>query len=288
MKSLFILLFSTLTLFSSTAFINSNELKAQLNDPNIIILDTTNKETFDKGHIPNAKMVNVANFRHQVGKYQLMNSPIEIEKELRSLGINNDSKVVIYGHNIGKELLKASYTALVLLTNGLKDVSILNGGFPEWVSEYEFDDLVSKTTSCSTVGNFIAKRNENILVDLEYVKSRVGIIPMIEARPLKFFNGSQKSPGVSRLGHIKGAKSSYWREKFDSEYKLKSDKALNSLYLTQNGLNADKEVITYCTGGLEASMNWYVLTQYLHFQDVKIYDASMRQWGNLKNTPMEK
>lgn len=288
MKSLSILLFFTLSLFSSTAFISPNELKAQLNDPNLIILDTTNKKTFDQGHIVNAQMINVANLRHPVKDYQLMNSSKKIEKKLRSLGINNDSKVVIYGHNKGKELLKASYTALVLLTNGLKDVSILNGGFSEWVNAYEDDDLISEISTTPKEGNFSAKRQKNILVKLKYVKAKLGITPMIEARPLKFFNGSTKSRGVQRLGHIKGAKSSYWREKFDSKYKLKSDKALNTLFITQNGLNKNEEVITYCTGGLEASMNWYILTQHLRFKDVKIYDASLRQWGNLENTPMEK
>lgn len=288
MKSLFILLLLTLSLFSSTAFISPSQLKEHLNDTNLVILDTTDKVTFDKGHIPNAKMVNVGHFRHHIQKHLLMNSPKEIQKELRLLGINNDSQVVIYGHNKGKELLKASYTALVLLTNGLKDVTILDGGFPAWVKEYEVYDLISETTTASNEGNFVAKRDKNVLVDLEYVKSKIGTTAMIEARPLKFFNGSQKSPGVKRLGHIKGAKSSYWRDKFDSAYKLKSDDMLTALYIKENGLHSDKEVITYCTGGLEASMNWYILAQYLHFKDVKIYDESMKQWGNLENTPMEK
>jgi thiosulfate/3-mercaptopyruvate sulfurtransferase len=45
-------------------------------------------------------------------------------------------------------------------------------------------------------------------------------------------------------------------------------------------------MMAYCTAGLEASMNWYVLTQVLNFKDVKFYDASMKEWGNRDDTPM--
>jgi len=139
-----------------------------------------------------------------------------------------------------------------------------------------------------TSGNFIAKFNPNILVDMEYVKAHLGKTPMIEARPLKYFNGSEQSKGVKRVGHITGAQSSFWLDKFNADETLKSDKELEKIFYTDHKLDKNKEVIAYCTGGLEASMNWYILNNYLKFKDVKIYDASMKQWGNLDDTPMQK
>ena len=114
--------------------------------------------------------------------------------------------------------------------------------------------------------------------------------PMLEARPKVYFTGEKKSNGVKRLGHIPGAQSSFWREKLELDETIKSDKKLDKIFFEQHKLDRSKkqEVIAYCTGGLEASMNWYILKQHMHFKDVKIYDASMKQWGNLDSTPMEK
>jgi len=287
MKLLIAIILSSIYLFSADAFIQPSDLKNNILANNkLVILDTTDSKTFEKGHIVNAIQVEVSDFRHQEDTYQLMNSPKEIQAIARSLGIDNDSLVVIYGHNKGKELLMSSYIALALVTNGFNNVSILNGGYDDWAFEYE--DMVSTETVTPKKGNFVASFNPNILVDKDYVLKRIGTTPMIEARPLQYFNGSAQSQGVKRLGHIPSAHSSFWKDKFNSDETIKSDEQLNAIYLDDNGLNKEKEVIAYCTGGLEASMNWYILHQHLSFKDVKVYDASMREWGNLDDTPMEK
>ncbi len=282
MKLLLTLLFSSAFLFASSAFITPDELRHAMNKEKIILLDTTDTATYNKGHIPTALHVDINDFRHKEKQYQLMNSPQQIQKVARSLGINQDSKVVLYGHNKPKELLKASYIAMALIANGLKNVAILDGGYPEWLFHYE--GFTSTESLPVKKGNFRAKFNPNILVDLAYVKNHIGKVPMIEARPLRFYNAQAQSKGVRRLGHIKGATSSAWADKLDNDYCIKPKKELQSIYK----LDPKKEVITYCTGGLEASMNWYILSQHLHFKDVKLYDASMREWGNRDDTPMEK
>jgi len=282
MKLIALLLFLHSLLFSMPAFITPQELREAMTKEKIILLDTTDAQTFAQGHIPTAQRVSIKDFRHQEGAYQLMNSPQKIEKIAQSLGINNNSRVVLYGHNKPKELLKASYIAMALITNGLKEVSILDGGYPEWL--FHYDGFISKESRKPKAGHFSAKYNPNTLVDLEYVKKHIGKVPMIEARPLRFYNAEAQSKGVRRLGHIKGATSSAWADKLDNDYCIKPKEELQSIYK----LDPKKEVITYCTGGLEASMNWYILSQHLHFKDVKLYDASMREWGNRDDTPMEK
>jgi len=286
MKILLSLILSSLYLVASTAFITPQELKNKINSKNLVLIDTTDLETFSKEHILNAVQIGISGFRHPVTSYQLMNSSQDIQKIARSLGINNDSSIVIYGHGNPKELLKASYMALAFITNGLNNVSILDGGFPEF--SYEYEELISTKTITPKEGNFVAAFNPNVLVDIEYIREHIGKTPMIEARPLRYFNGSTQSKGVKRLGHITKAQSSFWKDKFNSDETLKSNEELNEIFFKKHKLQIDKEVIAYCTGGLEASMNWYILSQYLNFKNVKIYDASMRQWGNLDDTPMQK
>jgi thiosulfate/3-mercaptopyruvate sulfurtransferase len=291
MKLIISLLLSSLYLLANDAFINAEQLKTKLQNKNLVILDTSDLQTFNMGHIPNARRADISLFRHwmQNHTYLLINSPQKIESAARSLGINNNSEVVIYGHHKNKELLKASYIALTLIANGFTNVSIFNGGYNEWKDEYEDDKgLISTKTPNIKSGNFRANFNPNILVDMTYVKNHIGKTPMIEARPKVYFTGEKKSNGVKRLGHITKAQSSFWRDKFESDDTLKTDKELNEIFIKSQKLNPQEEVIAYCTGGLEASMNWYILSQYLHFKDVKIYDASMKQWGNLEDTPMER
>jgi len=286
MKLILSLLLSSLYLFAANAFVEVDYLKKNSNNKNLVILDTTDIKTFHKGHIPNAIPVDIWDFRHKVNnQYALMNSTAKIQEAARNLGINNDSKVIIYGHHKDKELLKSSYIALALITNGFTNVSLLNGGWNTYIDE---KGAISTTTRVIKKGNFIAKFNPNIVVDMDYVKMHIHKTPMIEARPKVYYTGEIQSHGVRRLGHITGAISSFWRDKFELDDTLKDDKDLEEIFYTQEKLKKDKEVITYCTGGLAASMNWYILHQYFYFKDAKLYDASMKEWGNRDDTPMEK
>ena len=174
---------------------------------------------------------------------------------------------------------------MALIANGFTTVSLLNGGWGAWEDE---NNAISTTARKIKKGNFVATFNPNILVNLDYVKAHIKKTPMIEARPKIYFTGEKKSNGVKRLGHITGAQSSFWREKFVIDDTLKADKKLDKIFYTHHKLDKNKEVITYCTGGLEASMNWYILSQHFHFKNVKMYDASMREWGNRDDTPLEK
>lgn len=285
MKIPFMMILTSLYLVASTAFISSTELEAKLHDKTLVILDVTDEQTYMSGHIPNAVRADAGAFRHQVEKYQLMNSPDEVQAVAQSLGINNDSDIVIYGHGKDKELLKASYIALSLIANGAKKISILDGGYNEWLFEYK--EVTSTKAPTITQGNFISKFNPDILVDLKYVKDRIGNVPMLESRPPRFYYGEQQSEGVRRLGHIPQAMTSFWKDKFNPDETILDKKELQEIYIKGHKLDPNKEVIIYCTGGLEASMNWYIAYKELGFKKAKLYDASMRKWGNRDDTPLE-
>ncbi len=282
MKILVLLLVSALYLAASGGFVSPIELQSKLKNKNLVIIDVTDKKTYNLGHLPNAVLANVGDFRKQVGKYQLLKSSAEIETIARSLGINNDSEVIIYGHGKEKELLKSSYIALALIVNGAKNVSLLDGQYDDWCFDY---DTSTETTNMK-LGNFTAQFNPDILVDLEYVKAHIGKTPMLEARPSKFYYGTEQSSEVERLGHISKGMSSFWQDKFTPNNKLRSAEELDAIFVKGFELEKNKEVILYCTGGLEASMNWYILYQNMGFKKAKIYDASMREWGNRTDTPM--
>ncbi len=288
MKWLFLSLVSFVLLSADEAFISAETLNKHLNDEKIVIIDLGTKDDYLlKGHIPGAVHSVISEWRMPVDKHSLMRPESELVKKISELGISNDSKVVLYGHGGKKELLKASYIALTLINLGLENVSILNGGFEEWGYVGDVEKKISQNKQTS----FKASVKKKIVVDREFVSQNLYKIPMIEARPSKFYFGMEQSPGVKRIGHISGGMSYFWKNSFrneDETVKVKTREELRELLMAGMQLDPSKEMMVYCTGGLEASMNWYILTQVLKFKDVKIYDASMKEWANRDDTPMVK
>ena len=286
MRSIVLSILLGTSLYANEAFISVDSLKKEINDKNIVILDISDFQTYKGGHIKNAIWTDITKFRKDVGTYLLMQKPADIQKIARNLGINDNSHIVIYGHGNPKDLLKESYLALALIVNGAKDVSLLNGGYLAWT--FESNILSSTSTSSPKDGNFTSLYNPNILVDLNYMKSSLAKVPVLDARSTDIYYGVSPSKGVKRLGHIQGAMSSFWRDKFLTDETVRKDDELKDIFLKGYNLQKDDVVISYCTSGMEASMNWYILYNYFGFKNVKLYDASMREWGNRDDTPMER
>jgi len=284
MRSLLLLSLLAFSLQAATGFISAESLDKILSDKNLILVDVGSHKDFDKGHIPKAMRTEITSWRKPVALHQRMRSSSAIEKEMQRLGINHDSQVVIYGHNKSKEALKSSYIALAMITHGFKNVALLNGQFGEW--EDDEDRAISTKLSTNKPGNIKAHYQKGTIVDLAYTKAHINKIPMLEARPPVFYYGTLRSRGVERIGHIPHAMSSYWKDKFEIDGTLKDEETLNEIVYDGYSLKQHNEVLLYCTGGLEASMNWFILSQHMHFTKAKIYDASLREWANREDTPL--
>ena len=171
-----------------------------------------------------------------------------------------------------------------MITHGIKEVSNLDGAYEEWIDDE--DREISKKLPIRLMGSFKAAKNPNVIVDMAYVKQRINKVPMLEARPAVFYYGTLRSQGVKRIGHIPKAMSSFWKDKFEIDGTLKSEEVLKEIFIDGFKLDPKKEVVLYCTGGLEASMNWFILSQHLQFANAKIYDGSLREWANRDDTPL--
>ncbi len=284
MRFLFLLFTITFTSYAATAFISADDLDTLMKEKEIVLVDVGSKKDFALGHIPGAVHTEITSWRKPVEKHKLMRSSEKIETVMKELGISNDSHVVIYGHNKKKEALKSSYIALAMIVHGLKEVSILDGAYEEWIDDEE--RAISKKLPIRILGNFKATKNPNIVVDMAYVKKQINKVPMLEARPSVFYYGTLRSQGVKHIGHIPQAMSSSWKDKFLLDGTLQDEEVLKEIFTDGFKLKPNKEVILYCTGGLEASMNWFILSQHLKFTKAKIYDGSLREWANRDDTPL--
>jgi thiosulfate/3-mercaptopyruvate sulfurtransferase len=226
----------------------------------------------------------IGKWRFDNGTFLSIRPVTEIEKEISALGIDETSDVVLYAPiNEAKDVLKTSYIYWALNYHGIKNVALLDGGLKAWKNG-KFELTKAEPTIKPTV--LKAKIDKEKIADIAYVKNHLGKLPMIDARPSDMYLGVTPTPTVKRNGHIHGGMSYSWNYSVDKEYMLKSKTMLESVFKEGYGLDKNKEVVVYCTGGLETSFNYFVLNGVLGYKKVHLYDASMKEWGNREDTPM--
>jgi thiosulfate/3-mercaptopyruvate sulfurtransferase len=129
---------------------------------------------------------------------------------------------------------------------------------------------------------------------LDYVKATLGSKALIDVRSPKEFSGEITAPPeyptehAQRGGHIPKAVNIPWAQAVnDSDGTFKSVNELKNLYESK-GITPDKEIITYCRIGERSSHTWFVLKYLLGYPNVKNYDGSWTEWGNMIANPIEK
>ena len=127
---------------------------------------------------------------------------------------------------------------------------------------------------------------------LRHVKAS---LPLIDVRSPDEYTGkllhmpSYPNEGALRGGHIPGAKNVPWSTAVNAnDGTFKSREELQKIYQQGLGLKPDDPVIAYCRIGERSSHTWFALTYLLGFSNVKNYDGSWTEWGNLVNVPIER
>jgi len=162
---------------------------------------------------------------------------------------------------------------------GVKSVAILDGGYPKWVVEKKPTTTVPTNATPAT---YQAKVNKEMFVSIEYVRKHIGKSVMIDARDADVYFGAAIEPFAPKEGHIPHARFLptpwMWRLNPDGTYVYKDQKTLRAMASGVIGRHRDKEIIVYCGVGGYASSWWFVLTQALGYDNVRIFDGSAQEW----------
>ncbi|MEM6338252.1 MAG: rhodanese-like domain-containing protein, partial [Bacteroidota bacterium] len=117
--------------------------------------------------------------------------------------------------------------------------------------------------------------------------------PLVDVRSPQEFKGELShmpgypQEGAMRAGHIPGAVNVPWSKAANEDGTFKSEADLRVIYEDEQGLSASDDVVAYCRIGERSSHTWFVLTYLLGFENVKNYDGSWTEWGNLVGVPIE-
>jgi thiosulfate/3-mercaptopyruvate sulfurtransferase len=205
-------------------------------------------------------------------------------------GIANDTTVVLYGD---KNNWFAAYAYWYLKIYGHQDVRILDGGRQKWLDEGR--ELTTEVATRERVAYTAQDRDESIRTYRDAVRDLIGGggNALVDVRSPQEYAGELISPpgyeqeGAQRAGHIPTAESIPWAQAVRDDGTFKPADELRRLY-EGKGVTQDKAVTAYCRIGERSAHTWFVLRELLGYPDVRNYDGSWTEWGNLVDVPIEK
>lgn len=245
----------------------------------VAILDARpSMKAYIAGHIAGAQAVGVDSFRSTAGGVPGTLFPWEmVHFVAHRLGLTSAVPVVVYSEDSD---IEATYVAAVLRFAGVKQVSVLDGGFKRWTAEKRAVTAERKPVAASTEA-FVPRPGD--LIALDEVKKAVETksAVLLDARPLEAYD----------KGHLPGAKSRFWMKdivpagqpdagSFRSEAELKVE-------LEAMGVTAATPVIVYCNTGQQASSLFYTLRYRLGYANVRLYNGSWMEWSITPGLPKE-
>ena len=256
----------------------------------IIEVDYDPENAYHQGHIQGASLIwwkrdiNDPVTRDVIRKSQF-------EELLGRIGILNDDPVILYGDFNN---WFAAFVFWIFKYYGHKNVKIMNGGRKKW--ELEKRPYVKEEPQIVHTKYVAQPPDEGLRAYLNDVKRSLSNYDsvLVDVRSPKEFTGEITAPPeypsehAQRGGHIPRARNIPWATAInDADGTFKSVEELKKTYETK-GITPDKDVICYCRIGERSSHTWFVLKYLLGYPQVRNYDGSWTEWGNMIGNPIER
>ena len=275
------------------SLVSAEWLKEHLGDPDLVVLDATvviesdaagnfqsvnGRASFEEGHIPGAGFADLmGDLSDPDGEFQYtLPSPEQFAAAMGALGVGDDTRVVLYDR---MGLPWAARVWWMLRWIGFDNAALLDGGLNAWTEaggELSTEPVTPspRTLSVNLRPGLIAYQDEvRASIDDDSIR-------LIDVLPEIHYRGEWTM--YAQSGHIPGAINIPTGRMFDEAGRFRPDEELAALL----GDDRDTRTITYCGGGIAASVDAFVFTR-LGFTDVAVYDGSLDEWTADPDNPMD-
>jgi thiosulfate/3-mercaptopyruvate sulfurtransferase len=274
------------------ALVSTEWVAGHLNDPDVRIVESNEDPLlYPSGHVPGAV---------EVDWTRDLNDPLRrdylgregFQTLMRRIGARRDTTVVFYGD---KNNWWATYALWVFRLFGHDKAKIMDGGRIKWTKEGR---PLTKDVPSYPASDYQAPERDDkrIRAFRDEVLRHVGSKrPLIDVRSPAEYTGERlhmpdyPNEGALRGGHIPGAANIPWARAVNpDDGTFKTAEELRALYQGEAKLKPEDDVIVYCRIGERSSHTWFVLTHLLGYPQVRNYDGSWTEWGNLVGVPIER
>ena len=237
---------------------------------------------YQENHIHGAQFLHIETLRMSEGGVPCKMHPLPVLATIFGrLGITRDTPVVVYATR-PLDHISATYTVWTLAVTGNPHGSMLDGGMSKWSAEQR--PLTLRYPEVSEV-TYDVQFDASIFADMQYVRDRLGDpdVTLVDSRTRGQYEGSAGT--TMRLGHLPDAVLHNYIWDFHPDGTYLPEKELRERYL-RAGVTPEKEIITYCVTGREASAVWFVLKRLLGYPRVRLYQASLSEWVAHPDLPL--
>ncbi len=262
-----------------------------------------NNKDYEEGHIPGAIAVDT-NLLENPETWN-RRSPGELKNALESLGITNDTTVILYGRfsypdnndpfpGSSAGHLGAMRCAFIMLYSGVKDVRLLNGGLQSWIDEgYAISTEEMNPQPVKDFGTSIPS-NPNFAVDLpealNILKDKNKNLVCVRSRD-EYLGKVSGYNYINKKGRIPGAvfadcgSDAYHMENYRNlDHTTREYHEIEEQW-ARAGITRDKYNVFYCGTGWRAS-EAFINAWLLGWSEIAVYDGGWFEWSN-NNLPYE-
>jgi thiosulfate/3-mercaptopyruvate sulfurtransferase len=274
------------TTSSHSLLVTTEGLADHLQDPSLVILHIGRKETFEKNHIPGARLFSLKAMmtKTSAGNDHELASIAMLESLFESAGISNDSNVVIC-YDSEKWSVWAGFVYVGLDYVGMgSSTFVLDGGLPKWLAEKR-----PTTSECpgAAVGELHTQRQQDIIATTDWLEHNLDNpeVVMVDARAEEAYAGTHQDKRLTRHGHITGAFNLFYWDLMTERAPivLKPTNQLKALF-AENGVKPGAMVVPYCDTGIFAAQVYFA-AKHLGY-DARFYNASFQEWTRDDTRPV--